>query len=225
MTVLLVLLTFVTFLLIDHFHSRKQVAVQPALQAKPKAPPRLAPSLVGGFQVPEKLRFHPGHTWALSESPSLVRIGMDEFASKLTGKLDRIALPQRGQWIRQGQKVWTLHRDGASVDMVSPIEGSVADINEAAVRNPELARNDPYGEGWLVTVQSPDAKTNFRNLLGEPWPAGGRRSRPAGCNAGCRWRLERSRRMVAWRWTTWQRSFPTRIGPPGRKSSSCRNGP
>ena len=166
MTVLLVLLTFVTFLLIDHFHSRKQVAVQPALQAKPKAPPRLAPSLVGGFQVPEKLRFHPGHTWALSESPSLVRIGIDEFASKLTGKLDRIALPQRGQWIRQGQKVWTLHRDGASVDMVSPIEGSVADINEAAVRNPELARNDPYGEGWLVTVQSPDAKTNFRNLLG-----------------------------------------------------------
>ena len=167
MTVLLVLLTFVTFLLIDHFHSRKQVVVQPALQAAiHPASPRLAPSLVGGFQVPEKLRFHPGHTWALSESPSLVRIGMDEFASKLTGKVERIALPQRGQWIRQGQKVWTLHRDGTSVDMLSPIEGSVADINEAVIQNPELARKDPYGEGWLVTVQSPDAKTNFRNLLG-----------------------------------------------------------
>ena len=167
MTVLLVLLTFVTFLLIDHFHSRKQVVVQPAVQAaKHPGPPRLTPSLVGGFQVLEKLRYHPGHTWALSESPSLVRIGMDEFASKLTGKLDRIALPQRGQWIRQGQKVWTLHRDGVSVDMLSPIEGSVADINEAVIQNPELARKDPYGEGWLVTVQSPDAKTNFRNLLG-----------------------------------------------------------
>jgi glycine cleavage system H lipoate-binding protein len=167
MTVLLVLLTFVTFLLIDHFHSRRQVAVQPALKpVKREAPPRLAPSLVGGFQVPEKLRYHPGHTWALSESPSLVRIGMDEFASKLTGKLERITLPQRGQWIRQGQKVWTLHRDGAAVDMVSPIEGSVADINEAVVRDPDLARRDPFGEGWLVSVQSPDSKTNFRNLLG-----------------------------------------------------------
>jgi glycine cleavage system H protein len=166
MTVLLVLLTFVTFLLIDHFHSRKQVA-QPVLQvAKREASPRLAPSLVGGFQVPDKLRFDPGHTWALSEGPSLVRIGMDEFASKLSGKVEKIALPQRGQWIRQGQKIWTLHRDGASVDMVSPIEGSVADINEAVVQNPELARTDPYGEGWLVSVQSPDAKTNFRNLLG-----------------------------------------------------------
>ena len=80
--------------------------------------------------------------------------------------MERIALPQRGQWIRQGQKVWTLHRDGASVDMVSPIEGSVADINDAAVAIRILARKDPYGEGWLVTVQSPDAKTNFRNLLG-----------------------------------------------------------
>src|ERR1700752_3492140 len=167
MTVLLVLLTFVTFLLIDHFHSRKHVVVQPELQdAKHPTPPPLAPSLVGGFQFPEKLRFHPGHTWALSESPSLVRIGMDEFASKLTGKIERITLPQRGQWIRQGQKVWTLHRDGTSVDMLSPIEGSVADINEAVIRDPDLARKDPYGEGWMVSVQSPDAKTNFRNLLG-----------------------------------------------------------
>lgn len=167
MTVILVLLTFATFLLIDHFYSRKSVVVQPALQvAKRQGPPKLAPSLVGGFQVPENLRYHPGHTWALSESPSLVRVGMDDFASKLTGNLQNITLPQRGQWIRQGQKICTLHRDGTTVDMVSPIEGSVADINESLVRDPHLASKDPYGEGWLITVQSPDAKTNFRNLLG-----------------------------------------------------------
>src|SRR5437868_15360779 len=53
-----------------------------------------------------------------------------------------------------------------SVDMGSTMEGSVADINDAVVGLTELARKDPYGEGWLLTVQSPDAKTNFRNLLG-----------------------------------------------------------
>src|SRR5947209_7950724 len=117
MTVLLVLLTFVTFLLIDHFHSRKQLVAQPAMQmARREGSPRLAPSLVGGFQVPENLRYHPGHTWALNESPSLVRVGMDDFAAKLAGKFDRISLPQRGQWIRQGQKVCTIHRDGVAVD-------------------------------------------------------------------------------------------------------------
>jgi len=167
MTVLLVLLTFITFLLIDHFYSRKHAVVQPALQTsavRRSAP--LQPSLVGGFRVPENLRYHPGHTWALSESPSLVRVGMDDFASKLTGSVEKISLPQRGQWIRQGQKMCTVFRDGSSVDMVSPIEGSVADVNDSLAQDPKLALRDPYGEGWLVTVQSPDAKTNFRNLLG-----------------------------------------------------------
>jgi glycine cleavage system H lipoate-binding protein len=167
MTVILVLVTFVAFLLIDHFLSHRpavRLAVKPEVPAREGAA-RLEPSLVGGFQVPEKLRYHPGHTWALSESPSLVRVGMDDFASKLVGRIDRVALPQRGQWIRQGQKIWTLHRNGSKVEMVSPIEGSVADINEAVVQDPELLLRDPYGEGWLLTVQSPDAKTNFRNLM------------------------------------------------------------
>jgi glycine cleavage system H lipoate-binding protein len=166
MTVLLVLSTFAIFLLIDHFYSRKHAVVQPVVQvAKREGPPRLAPSLVGGFQVPENLRYHPGHTWALSESPSLVRVGMDDFASKLAGKVANITLPQRGQWIRQGQKLCTLHRDGVAVDMVSPIEGSVSDVNDALAKNPALSK-DPFGEGWMITVQSPDAKTNFKNLLG-----------------------------------------------------------
>ena len=167
MTVLLVLFTFGLFLLIDYFRTRHAVA-QPALElaAKPETRPRLQPALVAGFEVPANLRYHPGHTWALQESPYLVRVGMDNFASKLTGVVDHIALPQRGQWIRQGQKLCAVHRDGSAVDMVSPIEGTVADINEAVARNAQVALSDPYGEGWLVTVQAPDAKINFRNLLG-----------------------------------------------------------
>jgi glycine cleavage system H protein len=168
MVVLLVLFTFVTFLMIDYFRTRKAV-VQPVLQVsanKQDAVARLQPALVGGFEVPENLRYHPGHTWALSESPNLVRVGMDDFASKLTGKLESITLPQRGQWIRQGQKLCTLYRDDVAVDMVSPIEGTVSAINEALAADPKLAISDPYGEGWLVTVQAPDAKTSFRNLLG-----------------------------------------------------------
>jgi glycine cleavage system H lipoate-binding protein len=169
MTVILVLFTFATFLLIDHFYSTKHVVVQPAVIAsatKTAKAPRAVPGLIGGFKVPENLRYHPGHTWALSETPSLVRVGMDDFASKLIGKVDRMTLPQRGQWIRQGQKIATIFRDGVAVDMVSPIEGSIADVNDSVSQDPTLAQKDCYGEGWLVTVQSPDAKTNFRNLLG-----------------------------------------------------------
>src|SRR6202158_1219821 len=145
MTVLLVLFFFVTFLLLAH--SRSRHAVVPALQvatAKQETVPRLQPALVGGFEVPENLRYHPGHTWALSESPNLVRVGMDDFASKLTGKIESIALPQRGQGIRQGQKMCAMHRAingpgaSAAVDMISPIEGTVSDINPALAKDPKL---------------------------------------------------------------------------------------
>lgn len=167
MTVILVLLTFAIFLLIDYVRSQKQTvteAVQkPAIR---DVAPRVVPALVAGFQVPENVRYHAGHTWALSESKDLVRIGMDDFASKLVGKIENIALPQRGRWVRQGQKVWTIFRDGKSVDMLSPIEGTISDVNEAAIKDPELARKDPYGEGWLLKVQAPDSKINFRNLIG-----------------------------------------------------------
>jgi len=170
MTVILVLATFVGFLLIDHFMNRGKAPVfvaQTGSRREPVAAPILQPSLAGGFKVPESFRFHPGHTWALSESPNLVRIGVDDFASKLVGgKIEAVQLPQRGQWIRQGQKVWSVIRNGQKIEMVSPIEGSVADVNDELVKNPTLLNKDPYGEGWLVSVQSPDSKTNFRNLLG-----------------------------------------------------------
>lgn len=165
MTVLMVLLTFGIFLFIDYVRVQKPVerpVLQPAMQLPLSG---VVPAMVAGFQVPGNLRYHAGHTWALTESRDMVRVGLDDFASKLVGKIENIVLPQRGRWVRQGQNIWTIFRDGKSVDMVSPIEGTVIDINQAVMADPDLVCQDPYGEGWLVKVQAPDAKINFRNLL------------------------------------------------------------
>jgi hypothetical protein len=59
-----------------------------------------------------------------------------------------------------------MDRDGNSYEMLSPIEGTITDVNEAVLEHPDTARTDPYGEGWLMKVNAPDAKTSFRNLLG-----------------------------------------------------------
>lgn len=157
MTVILVLFTFILFLLIDHFMTRNRVVTI----EKPVRPPVTLPSLVNGFRLPENLRYHPGHTWALGESPSLTRVGMDEFAAKLIGNADEIILPARGTWVRQGQKFATIRRGDKTVNLLSPIEGSITDINETTLEH----RLDPYNEGWLMTVQAPDQKTCFRNLM------------------------------------------------------------
>ena len=166
MTVILVLLTFTILLTVDYIYSRRLMKRSVVAPAAEPAAPRLRPTFVAGFEVPDNLRYHPGHTWALSESPDLVRAGIDSVAARLAGRIDRLALPQRGQWVRQGQRIWTIERGGEKAEMVSPIEGIVTDVNEAVATDPELARRDPYGDGWLVKVQAPDLKTSFRNLLG-----------------------------------------------------------
>lgn len=172
MTVILMLLTFVTFLTVEHFVNRNkkkeiQVPVFAAKGARDMATPRLQPQVVAGFKVPDNLRYHQGHTWALSESPNLVRVGVDDFAAKVIGQAERVQVPQRGQWIRQGQKIFAFRNSqGELVEMVSPIEGAVADVNMNLLKDPALVTRDSYGEGWMVTVTSPDAKTNYRNLMG-----------------------------------------------------------
>lgn len=166
MTVILVFLMFVTMLAVEFFLHRKQAPVVAQARERKADAPRLRSQIAAGFEVPDNVRYHPGHTWALSESPSLVRVGIDDFAAKFLGKSEKIQLPQRGQWVRQGQKIFSFLRDGKVVEMVSPIEGSISDVNDAILQDADLPHRDCYGDGWLVTVQAPDAKTMFRNLIG-----------------------------------------------------------
>ena len=165
MTVILVLATFLAFIVLDYLLSRGKAA-QPALARLEGAiPAEPKPVYVEGFLVPDNVRYHPGHSWLMTERKHLVRIGLDEFAAALAGPIAKIELPKPGHWVRQGQKAWTLYRDGSKAEMVSPIEGEVVEVNPELARNPSLVRDDPYGRGWLMTVFVPDEESTARNLL------------------------------------------------------------
>lgn len=165
MTVLLLLLTFAAFAAIDYFLNRKKAPAVRRSEAPAAMPPFRQPAWVDGYSVPRDVRYHAGHGWIFRERKNLVRAGADEFAAVLAGRIDRIDLPKPGQWLRQGQKAWTLVRDGQITQMVSPIEGEVVAINDDVAKDPSLLRRDPYGAGWLLTVHVPDEESTARNLV------------------------------------------------------------
>ena len=166
MTVILMLAMFAIFLTIDYLRKGKEAReTTEAREEATSVSPRVLPTIVAGFDLPENRRYHQGHTWALQESPTLVRVGIDDFGARLAGEIDEINLPKRGQWIRQGHKFATLVRDGQKTELVSPVEGEVTSINEALLADAALLNRDPYGQGWFVSVLSPDLTTSFRNLL------------------------------------------------------------
>jgi len=163
MTVILVLLTFLLFIVIDTVLSRKKASVAAAEAAPAEAPP--AGRYVEGFLVPETLRYHPGHGWLSRERKNVVRVGVDEFAAALLGRVEKIELPKPGHWVRQGQRSLGFFKGGEKAEMVSPIEGEVVEVNAEVLANPALLREDPYGKGWLMSVFVPDEESTIRNLL------------------------------------------------------------
>jgi glycine cleavage system H protein len=162
MTVILVLSTFLVFILVDYLLSRNKV-VASAAEQYPAA--EWDPNYVDGFLVPERFQYHPGHSWALRERKKLTRVGIDEFAAALMGRLERIEMPKPGTWLRQGQKAFSFYRDGEKTEMLSPTEGEVVEVNPEVANDPSLLRKDPYGLGWLLMVHSPDDETVSRNLV------------------------------------------------------------
>ncbi len=130
----------------------------------PARRPAAAPRAVGWFAVPEHLFFHPGHTWARVESDGLVVIGLDDFAEKLVGPLAGVRLPAPGARLAQGEPAWSLLADGRSVDMLSPVDGVVVEVNAGAVREGGPIA-DPYGAGWLVRVRPTRLGANLTGLL------------------------------------------------------------
>lgn len=117
-----------------------------------------------GFALPEALLFHPGHAWARFEGATAM-VGMSDFAQKLVGAIQAIQVPAAGATVGQGEKGFSLKVDGVDVDMLSPVDGRVVAVNDKVLANPQLAKTDPYGEGWLFKVEAPRAEANAKHLL------------------------------------------------------------
>jgi glycine cleavage system H protein len=167
MVVLMVFLTFALCIGIDYILNRRERAMVPATVKAVKRGPAVfeATSVVEGYQVPEGLRYHPGHTWAWVEDGDTVRVGMDDFARRLVGKVSKIELPRVGEMVRQGAAGFKIHRNGLQTELVSPIEGEVVEVNAEALANPGSIHDDPYGKGWLYAVRTPDVKRAINNLI------------------------------------------------------------
>ena len=167
MSILFVLLTFLLILTVMYF--RRPEESSDALQVVPSKT-LAAPIMLqtAGLEVPQGYCFHPGHTWIRDEGHQDARVGIDAFAGNLFGKIDAIEMATLNRWVRQGQKLCTVKREGHSADLLSPVEGVLVSVNHEVLKNPNLVVEDPYKNGWLCVIKAPEMLTNVKNLLQGP---------------------------------------------------------
>lgn len=74
--------------------------------------------------------------------------GLDDFS-----EVQKVDLPNEGDEIFPDEVLGEIETDQGPLNLYSPFQGSVGEVNEAVLENPDLIMEDPTGDGWLVTIE------------------------------------------------------------------------
>lgn len=116
------------------------------------------------FAIPGGVFISPGHCWVSMEQNGAIKIGIDDFAKKLIGKVDSIELPNLGMAILAGQPLFSIKQGNRSVTFNSPISGKVTRINTVLQNNLEPLGITPYGTNWLCIIDADDLDKELKIL-------------------------------------------------------------
>lgn len=108
------------------------------------------------LNVPQGVFFNKNHTWSYLEKSGAVIVGIDDFLLKITGDVSIVNKRNPGDLIKQGELVAELNQEGKKLQIFSPLTGQIKQFNFPAIKYPDYIINDPYGRGWLYTIE-PDA--------------------------------------------------------------------
>lgn len=98
-------------------------------------------------------RYSAEHEWVDTSSSDGARIGITAVATDALGDIVYVDLPEAGAEITSGAVCGEVESTKSVSDLFAPVSGKVIAVNDAVVADPSLVNSDPYGEGWLFTVE------------------------------------------------------------------------
>lgn len=107
-----------------------------------------------GFDYPDDLYYWlERDMWARRLDSGLVQVGITAFGVKISGSFFMCRPKGAGTALEQGQTVAVVELNKSVVTVKSPVSGIVREVNPLLTDTPEIIEQDPYGNGWLVTLQ------------------------------------------------------------------------
>ena len=105
------------------------------------------------MEVPDNLLYSKDHEWIELVNDKF-RIGITEYAQGELGDIVFMELPEIGLKVVEGDTIGTIEAVKTVADVYAPISGEIIDINTDLESDPELINNDPYANGWIVSIQA-----------------------------------------------------------------------
>jgi glycine cleavage system H protein len=112
-------------------------------------------------EFPEDVRYTKEHEWARAEG-GRVRVGITDYAQDALGDVVYVDLPEVGTVVRAHAPMGEVESTKSVSDVYSPVDGTIVERNPSVEDAPELVNQQPFGEGWLVVIET---ETSLEGLL------------------------------------------------------------
>lgn len=104
------------------------------------------------YRVPEELYYTKDHEWALVDE-NIVTVGVTDYAQDTLGEIVYVELPEEGQKVTQGESFGVIESVKSVSDLISPVSGTVIEVNAGLTDNPGTINDDAWNDGWLIRIE------------------------------------------------------------------------
>jgi glycine cleavage system H protein len=111
-----------------------------------------------------EIKYAKTHEWATKEG-DLYICGLSEYAQDKIGDVVFVELPETDAEVEQGAPFGVIESVKAANDLYSPLNGTVAAVNDGLEDEPELVNSSPMKDGWICKIKSEDE--SFAALMSE----------------------------------------------------------
>lgn len=200
----------VSYKLCDRDFDCEHCPLDAALRGEPRSsrcgvavPDSVAFPLTSPPSFPEARLYTPGHLCLRPLAGSKLvtrrlRLSLDAFAAALLGRCHGVRTVPPGTAVRAGERCTELDLGAGVLSLGAPLEGRVESRNPALDETPERVVTAPYGDGWLLELET-DAAAEGR------WAETGRHGDlldPEEAREQARLDLRHLRRRLALHWLT-----------------------
>ncbi len=107
------------------------------------------------YHYESNVKYAGTHEWARQEESSVV-VGISDAAQDMMSDIVFVELPEIGAAVSAGEAIAVVESVKAAEDIIAPVSGTVAAVNEELSDTPELVNSDPYG-AWFLKIEVEDA--------------------------------------------------------------------
>ncbi len=94
------------------------------------------------------------HNLWYSENEGIITIGINEEGLEDITEINAIDLPPEQEKVDADTAFGSVETDDGTVEILSPVEGTIIEINSQVIDDPAILMEDPYEEGWLVRIEA-----------------------------------------------------------------------